>query len=134
MNSCRSLRKITVKASQSTRNYLHLQRQTGLRNQDGSGVLVGLTNIGDVVGYEKKDNVVTPCEGRLYYRGINVEDLVHGFQKDKRHGFDENVYLLMTGKLPGKEDLELFSSYMAGHRDLPNNFVNLILSFRGRTS
>jgi citrate synthase len=63
---------------------------------------------------------------------VDVNDLVHGFQKDKRHGFDETVYLLMTGKLPNKNDLELFSSYMAGHRDLPNSFVNLILSFRGK--
>jgi len=104
----------------------------GLRNQDGSGVLVGLTNVGDVVGYDKKGSTIIPSEGRLFYRGISVEELVHGFQKDKRHGFDETVYLLLTGKLPNKEDLELFTSYMAGHRDLPNSFVNLILSFRGK--
>jgi citrate synthase len=61
-----------------------------------------------------------------------VENLVHGFQKDKRHGFEETVYLLLTGKLPSKDDMDLFSSYMAGHRDLPNSFVNLILSFRGK--
>jgi citrate synthase len=93
---------------------------------------VGLTNIGDVVGYLKKEDQVSPCHGKLYYRGIDVEDLVHGFQKDKRHGFDETVYLLLTGRLPGKQDLEMFTSYMAGHRDLPNSFVNLILSFRGK--
>jgi citrate synthase len=123
----------TVKASQIDKDLFETYNvKRGLRNQDGSGVLVGLTNIGDVVGYEKKENLVTPCEGRLYYRGINVEDLVHGFQKDKRHGFDESVYLLLTGELPGKNDLELFTSYMAGHRDLPNGFVNLILSFRGK--
>ena len=127
------LEEITVQASQIDKELFDTYNvKRGLRNQDGSGVLVGLTNIGDVVGYEKKDNVITPCEGRLYYRGINVDDLVHGFQKDKRHGFDETVYLLLTGKLPNKTDLELFSSYMAGHRDLPNSFVNLILSFRGK--
>jgi citrate synthase len=127
------LEEITVQASQIDKELFETYNvKRGLRNQDGSGVLVGLTNIGDVVGYEKKDSLVTPCEGRLYYRGINVEDLVHGFQKDKRHGFDETVYLLLTGKLPNKDDLELFSSYMAGHRDLPNSFVNLILSFRGK--
>jgi citrate synthase len=127
------LEEITVKASQIDKNLFETYNvKRGLRNQDGSGVLVGLTNIGDVVGYEKKDNQVIPCDGRLYYRGLNVEDLVRGFQKDKRHGFDETVYLLMTGKLPSKDDLDLFSSYMAGHRDLPNAFVNLILSFRGK--
>jgi citrate synthase len=127
------LEEITVKASQIDKDLFDTYNvKRGLRNQDGSGVLVGLTNIGDVVGYEKKDNQVTPCEGRLFYRGISIEDLVHGFQKDKRHGFDETVYLLLTGKLPSKDDLDLFTSYMAGHRDLQNSFVNLILSFRGK--
>jgi citrate synthase len=127
------LEEITVKASQIDKNLFDTYNvKRGLRNQDGSGVLVGLTNIGDVVGYEKKDNQIIPCEGKLFYRGIDVEDMVHGFQKDKRHGFDETVYLLLTGKLPSKDDLELFSSYMAGHRDLPHSFVNLILSFRGK--
>jgi len=127
------LEEITVKASQIDKDLFDTYNvKRGLRNQDGSGVLVGLTNIGDVIGYEKTDNQVTPCEGRLYYRGINVEELVNGFQNDKRHGFDETVYLLLTGKLPSKDDLDLFTSYMAGHRDLPNSFVNLILSFRGK--
>ncbi|HLO59309.1 MAG TPA: citrate synthase [Bacteroidales bacterium] len=127
------LEEITVKASQIDKALFETYNvKRGLRNQDGSGVLVGLTNIGDVVGYEKKDNQVIPCEGKLFYRGIDVEDMVHGFQKDKRHGFEETVYLLLTGKLPSKDDLDLFSSYMAGHRDLPNSFVNLILSFRGK--
>jgi citrate synthase len=127
------LEEMTVKASQIDKELFETYNvKRGLRNQDGSGVLVGLTNIGDVIGYIKKDNVITPTEGKLFYRGINVEDLVHGFQKDKRHGFEETVYLLMTGKLPAKENLDLFSSYMAGHRDLPNSFVNLILSFRGK--
>jgi citrate synthase len=127
------LEEITVEASQIDKALFETYNvKRGLRNQDGSGVLVGLTNIGDVVGYEKKDNQVIPCEGKLFYRGIDVENLVHGFQKDKRHGFEETVYLLLTGKLPSKDDLDLFSSYMAGHRDLPNSFVNLILSFRGK--
>ena len=127
------LEEITVNASQIDKNLFETYNvKRGLRNQDGSGVLVGLTNIGDVIGYEKKDNLIIPCDGKLFYRGIDVENIVHGFQKDKRHGFDETVYLLMTGKLPSRDDLELFSSYMAGHRDLPNSFVNLILSFRGK--
>jgi len=127
------LEELTVQASQIDKNLFEtFNVKRGLRNQDGSGVLVGLTNIGDVVGYEKKDNQVIPCPGKLYYRGIDVEDLVHGFQNERRHGFDETVYLLLTGKLPGKQDLDMFTSYMAGHRDLPHSFVNLILSFRGK--
>ena len=127
------LEEITVKASQIDKGLFETYNvKRGLRNQDGSGVLVGLTNIGDVIGYEKKDNQIIPAEGKLFYRGINVEELVRGFQKDKRHGFEETVYLLLTGILPSKDDLDLFSSYMAGHRDLPNSFVNLILSFRGK--
>ena len=127
------LEDLTVQASQIDKELFEsFNVKRGLRNQDGSGVLVGLTNIGDVVGYEKRDNQVIPCEGRLYYRGLNVEDLVHGFQQDKRHGFDETIYLLLTGKMPNKQDLELFSAHMAGHRDLNNSFVNLILSFRGK--
>jgi len=127
------LEDLTVKASQIDKDLFEKYNvKRGLRNQDGSGVLVGLTNIGDVVGYTKSDNQVIPCDGELYYRGINVEDLVRGFQGDKRHGFDETVYLLLTGTLPGREDLELFTSYLSGHRDLPHSFVNLILSFRGK--
>lgn len=105
----------------------------GLRNQDGSGVLVGLTKIGDVVGYKKEGDKVTPIDGRLYYRGIELTDLVHGFQKEGRHGFDETAFLLLTGKLPNKDELTEFSEFLAGHRDLAPGFTkNGILSLRGR--
>ncbi len=105
----------------------------GLRNSDGSGVLVGLTNIGDVVGYEKNNDKITPIQGQLYFRGINVYDLVKGFQNDKRHGFDETVYLLLAGKLPNSEDLAATTAYLAGQRDLPSYFTkNMILSLRGK--
>ncbi len=105
----------------------------GLRNSDGSGVLVGLTNIGDVVGYKKSKDKVTPTEGQLFFRGINVYDLVKGFQTDKRHGFDETIYLLLSGKLPNTEDLSATTAYLAGQRDLPSYFTkNMILSLRGK--
>lgn len=127
------LEELTVQASQIDKELFETYNvKRGLRNQDGSGVLVGLTNIGDVVGYEKKEDQVIPVEGKLLYRGISVNDLVHGFQSDSRHGFHETVYLLLTGKLPTKTDLERFSTYMAEQRDLAHNFVNLILSFRGK--
>ena len=70
----------------------------GLRNKDGTGVLVGLTNIGDVVGYRKEDGKVIAIPGRLLYRGIDIEDITHGFQKENRHGFDETVYLVAYWK------------------------------------
>jgi citrate synthase len=127
------LEELTINASQIDKDLFEKYNvKRGLRNQDGTGVLVGLTNIGDVVGYEKKEDKIIPCEGRLYYRGIEIADMVSGCQKDGRHGFDETVYLLMTGSLPTKENLDMFSSYLVGHRDLPNSFVNLILSFRGK--
>lgn len=132
-NILQTLEDLTIKASQIEKDLFEKYNvKRGLRNPDGTGVLVGLTNIGDVVGYEKKDDKIIPCEGRLFYRGIEITSLVNGFQKDNRHGFDETVYLLLTGSLPSKKNLNLFSSYLVGNRDLPNSFVNLILSFRGK--
>ena len=61
----------------------------GLRNADGTGVLVGLTNIGEVLGYKKEGDKVIAIPGRLLYRGIDIEDITAGFQKENRHGFDE---------------------------------------------
>src|SRR4030066_2016108 len=72
----------------------------GLRNKDGTGVLVGLTNIGDVVGYKKENNKVVAIPGQLLYRGIYIEDITKGFQEEGRQGFDETVFLLLTGRLP----------------------------------
>lgn len=105
----------------------------GLRNSDGSGVLVGLTNIGEVVGYKKEDGKVVAIPGRLLYRGIEIEDLVAGFQKDGRHGFDETVFLLLTGYLPVKEELKEFSEHLASLRSLPDHFTkDMILSMKGK--
>jgi citrate synthase len=105
----------------------------GLRNSDGTGVLVGLTNIGDVIGYKKDGDKVVPIPGRLLYRGIDIEDITRGFQKENRHGFDETVYLLLTGHLPDKEKLKEFSEHMASLRSLPDDFVkDMILSMKGK--
>lgn len=104
----------------------------GLRNADSSGVLVGLTKIGDVKGYNVVDGKVTPADGQLFYRGYEIADLCHGFQSCGRHGFDETAFLLLTGKLPNKEELSFFSDYMTNLRDLPQFFTkNMILSLRG---
>jgi citrate synthase len=105
----------------------------GLRNSDGTGVLVGLTNIGDVVGYKKEDGKVVAIPGKLLYRGIDIEDITAGFQKEGRHGFDETVYLLLTGHLPSEDELKEFSDYMASLRSLPDDFVkDMILSMKGK--
>lgn len=105
----------------------------GLRNTDGTGVLVGLTNICDVVGYKKEDGKVLAIPGKLVYRGIEIEDITSGFQKENRHGFDETVYLLLTGHLPSKDELKEFSDHMASLRSLPDDFVkDMILSMKGR--
>ena len=105
----------------------------GLRNKDQTGVLVGLTNIGDVVGYKKEGDKVIAVPGRLLYRGIDIEDITQGFQKDDRHGFDETVFLLMTGYLPSNIELKEFSDRIAKLRPLPDHFVkDMILSMKGK--
>jgi len=105
----------------------------GLRNSDGSGVLVGMTNISQVIGYDKKDGKVVAIPGRLTYRGIEIEDIVSGFLNEGRHGFDETVFLLLTGTLPTKEELLVFSEHLASLRALPDDFTkDMILSMKGR--
>jgi citrate synthase len=105
----------------------------GLRNKDGTGVLVGLTNIGDVIGYKKEDGKVVAIPGRLLYRGIDIEDITSGFQIENRHGFDETVYLLLTGNLPTPAQIQEFSQYLASLRALPDDFVkDMILSMKGK--
>ncbi|GHT69780.1 citrate synthase [Spirochaetia bacterium] len=95
----------------------------GLRNADGTGVLVGLTRIGDVHGYIMDEGEKVPVDGKLYYRGIDVEELVAAAAREKRFGFEEAVYLLLFGILPNKKQLEDFSALMGNSRTLPPNFA-----------
>lgn len=105
----------------------------GLRNEDGSGVLVGLTRISTVIGYEKIDEDVVPVEGRLEYRGRNVRDIVEGIQQEDRFGFEEVAYLLLFGELPKKREFKEFLDAFAAERHLPENFTrDIILNFRSR--
>jgi citrate synthase len=95
----------------------------GLRNEDGSGVLVGLTKIGDVHAYVIDENEKVPVEGRLTYRGIDIYDLVEGFLSENRFGFEECAYLLLHGDLPTERELELFKNVLASFRSIPEDFV-----------
>lgn len=113
--------------------YDHYDVKRGLRNENHTGVLVGLTHIGDVIGYSMQDNKPIPMDGKLLYRGIKITDIVDGFQKDKRQGFDETVFLLLFGKLPTKHELKTFSAHLVGLRDLPENFTeDMILKLKGK--
>ena len=105
----------------------------GLRNADHTGVLVGLTHVGNVVGYEKVDGKLVAIDGKLIYRGIDINDLVHGMQAEKRPGFDETVFLLLSGRLPLKKELDDFSDILAELRALPENFNrDMILTMKGK--
>jgi citrate synthase len=105
--------------------YLHLKYNTkrGLRDQNGAGVLVGLTEIGDVHGFIMDEGEKIPDQGRLLYRGINVEDIVEGFTREGRFGFEETCFLLMFGDLPNEQDWTLFCDCLKGMRDLPDGFT-----------
>nr|WP_289202011.1 citrate/2-methylcitrate synthase [Parabacteroides goldsteinii] len=99
----------------------------GLRDINGKGVLTGLTEIAEVRSYITVDNEMIPCEGKLFYRGIDVEELVNGFVADKRFGFEETTYLLLFGKLPTPEELKSFISLLGHYRSLPTSFVRDII-------
>lgn len=107
--------------------YTKYDVKRGLRDINGKGVLAGLTDIGNVHAYDMVDGKQVPCEGKLYYRGYNIEDLVNGFIRDQRFGFEEVTYLLLFGKLPSKEDLKEFSNMLAAYRSLPTSFVRDII-------
>ena len=97
----------------------------GLRNADGSGVLVGLTTVSSVHGYNKVDGVVTPDEGRLTLRGYDMADLVSGAQKEGRFGYEEVAYLLIAGKLPTPVQLDDFRARVGSRRQLPEGYLSI---------
>ncbi|QRN85602.1 citrate/2-methylcitrate synthase [Clostridia bacterium] len=108
--------------------YKKYEVKRGLRNENGTGVLVGLTSIAEVHGYIIVDGEKVPDTGNLTYRGIPLRELCQGFLKEKRFGFEETIYLLMFGSLPNKEELQDFNEALGNHRNLPDGFVeNMIL-------
>lgn len=99
----------------------------GLRDINGKGVLAGLTEISEMYGYETVDGEAVPCDGKLFYRGISIEELVQGFDKNAHNGFEETTYLLLFGSLPNKQELEDFQTLLASYRSLPTNFVRDVI-------
>lgn len=95
----------------------------GLRNADGTGVVVGVTNISNVHGYVVSEGDKVPDRGRLSYRGYSVSDLVDHAVAENRFGFEETAYLLMAGELPTAEQLKTFNDLIAAQRDLPDGFT-----------
>ncbi len=107
--------------------YTQYDVKRGLRDLNGKGVLAGLTHIGNVCATKMVDGVSVPCEGKLYYRGIDVEELVAGFIKDDRPGFEETAYLLLFGQLPNTEQLNHFTKLLADLRYLPSVFTRDVI-------
>lgn len=95
----------------------------GLRNPDGTGVLAGLTNVCDVVGYDMIDGVRTPCDGKLIYRGIDVKEIVTAAYAEDRFVFEEVIWLLLFGSLPSPQQLAGFREILDTYRELPKDFV-----------
>lgn len=99
----------------------------GLRDINGNGVLVGLTEISEICASKVVDGKKVPADGKLFYRGVDVEELVEGFSKERRFGFEETVYLLLFGGLPSQARLDAFTALLARYRALPTNFVRDVI-------
>lgn len=106
--------------------YDEYQVKRGLRDKSGSGVVAGLTHISEVNAFHVENGVKTPCEGELFYRGIDVKTLIDGFLKDNRFGFEESAYLLLFGSLPTKAQLDEFHSILSSST-LPKHFVRDVI-------
>lgn len=99
----------------------------GLRDLNGKGVLTGLTNISTINATKEINGERVPADGELFYRGINVKDIVHGTASSSKFGFEEAAYLLLFGKLPNKEELQGFTQLLGFYRSLPTGFVRDII-------
>lgn len=112
--------------------FQHYGVKRGLRNEDGTGVLVGLTNIGNVVGYERsKDGQLLPTPGKLYYRGYELDELVSPLLQEKRFGFEETAFLLLSGKLPDREELDAFCELLNDNMPLDHRTIVHIIDLEG---
>ena len=107
--------------------YTKYDVKRGLRDLNGKGVLTGLTNISEIVSTKTVEGKSVPCEGKLYYRGYDVEELVRRQPKDDNFGFERTAYLLLLGELPGEEQLKEFCGLLSFYRTLPTSFVRDII-------
>lgn len=108
--------------------YDELDVKRGLRNKNGTGVLVGLTKIGSVQGYSVQEGKKIPEKGRLYYRGFLIEDILKEFGEEKFFSFEKTMFLLLFGKIPTNFELKMFNSTLKEYRTLPDEFIeNFIL-------
>ncbi|MCQ2603826.1 MAG: citrate/2-methylcitrate synthase [Spirochaetia bacterium] len=103
--------------------YAKYNTKRGLRNSDGSGVVVGLSQIGDAHGYIFDEGTLIPDEGRLTYRGVLINDIVNNVLREKRHGFEETVYFLLFGEFPSSTELDEFNDLLDSYRNLPPGFT-----------
>lgn len=120
-DACKEMGKIDVDL------YTKYDVQRGLRDKNGNGVLAGLTKVSKIESFQMVDGKKVPCEGKLYYRGYSIQELINGLVKENRFGFEEVSYLLLFGKLPDKGELKKFKSLLANSRTLPTNFVRDVI-------
>ena len=113
----------TVKNKIPSEKYTEYNVKRGLRNSNGTGVLVGLTSIGEVSGYIMEENEKIPAPGKLFYRGIDINDIVSDISQNDRHGFEEVIFLLLFGTLPNKEQLKDFKELLSHLSTLPDGFT-----------
>lgn len=122
------LSRLSEKTSQiNTELYKKYDVKRGLRDISGQGVLAGLTEIGEIHAYDMVDGKLVPCEGKLFYRGMDIEELVRGFVSEGRFGFEEITYLLLFGELPNPDELASFRELLGSYRSLPTHFVRDII-------
>ena len=106
--------------------YTEYDVKRGLRESNGKGVLTGLTEISDVISFDSIDGERVPCDGRLYFQGQNVKDIIEN-GADRRFAFEETTYLLLFGKLPTRQQLSQFIDILAGLRELSGKFVRDVI-------
>ncbi len=107
--------------------YTKYEVKRGLRDINGKGVLTGLTEISEIRQNKIVDGVEVPTDGQLFYRGVDIRDIIAGYMADGRFGFEEVVYLLLTGKLPTRVELTEFCELLSSFHTLPKNFVRDVI-------
>lgn len=119
--------KLTKNNSIDPELYGTYQVNRGLRDVNGKGVLTGLTEISEIMSFRMEGDQKVLCPGQLFYRGIDIKEIIRGCENEKRFGFEETAYLLLFGELPNREELDVFTEVLAHYRTLPTSFVRDII-------